>query len=169
MKVCTCCSIKKDLNKFHRAAKYKDGRRQKCKECRKQNNYGNNPEYQKKWYKENKERILQDRQGYYEENKIAIKKNVTERYHRIKHTHKYKMNNRRYVNERKKHIKLRTPAWSDLYKIKQIYENCPEGYQVDHIIPLRGKYVSGLHVPENLQYLTPSENYSKNNKYEVNL
>ena len=61
----------------------------------------------------------------------------------------------------------RLPVWADLGEIATIYENCPVGYQIDHIIPLQGAKVSGLHVAENLQYLTPSENSSKNNKYEI--
>ena len=48
----------------------------------------------------------------------------------------------------------RTPTWADLGAIKAFYESCPPGMQVDHTIPLRGKLVSGLHVPNNLQYLT---------------
>lgn len=59
----------------------------------------------------------------------------------------------------------RTPPWADHSKIEEIYLNCPEGYHVDHIIPLQGELVSGLHVPENLQYLTPYENLTKSNKY----
>lgn len=59
----------------------------------------------------------------------------------------------------------RTPAWADLTAIEQFYNDCPEGYEVDHIVPLNGRYVSGLHVLENLQYLTRSENASKGNRY----
>ena len=42
--------------------------------------------------------------------------------------------------------------------LREIYKACPEGYQVDHIIPLaRG----GLHDPENLQYLPKLINLKK--------
>lgn len=61
----------------------------------------------------------------------------------------------------------RTPVWSETKEIKEFYANCPEGYQVDHIIPLQGKLVSGLHVLGNLQYLTINENCSKGNQYEI--
>ena len=61
----------------------------------------------------------------------------------------------------------RTPAWADLKAIKQFYLNCPKGYQVDHIVPLRGVNVSGFHVLNNLQYLTKSENSSKGNRYAL--
>jgi len=55
------------------------------------------------------------------------------------------------------------PAWADLVAIKDVYLKCPDGYQVDHIIPLNADHVSGLHVEKNLQYLTPSENQLKGN------
>lgn len=61
----------------------------------------------------------------------------------------------------------RTPAWADLKAIKDFYKNCPAGYDVDHIVPLQGKLVSGLHVLENLQYLPASINRAKSNKFEV--
>lgn len=63
----------------------------------------------------------------------------------------------------------RTPSWADLEKIKEFYLNCPEGYHVDHIIPLQGKNISGLHVENNLQYLTAEENLRKGNKWPYNL
>lgn len=58
------------------------------------------------------------------------------------------------------------PPWADQNEIGRIYANCPEGYDVDHIVPLKGKLVSGLHVPANLQYLPSQENRQKKNKFE---
>jgi hypothetical protein len=66
--------------------------------------------------------------------------------------------------------KQRIPKWineEEKNKIKLFYFNRPNGYEVDHIIPLCGKNVSGLHTFNNLQYLTSEENRSKNNKFEI--
>lgn len=51
-------------------------------------------------------------------------------------------------------------------EISKFYDNCPEGYHVDHIIPLKNDSVSGLHVPWNFQYLSPSENIKKSNSFD---
>lgn len=59
----------------------------------------------------------------------------------------------------------RTPAWAELDQIKIFYALCPEGHDVDHIVPLQGELVSGLHVLKNLQYLPSKENNSKSNKF----
>ena len=69
-----------------------------------------------------------------------------------------------YLAARKHRVKQATPKWADLNAIREFYYNCPEGYHVDHIIPLNGKNVSGLHCIENLQYLPAVENLRKSNK-----
>jgi len=45
-----------------------------------------------------------------------------------------------------------------------IHRDCPEGYECDHIEPIKGKDRSGLNVPWNLQYLTSYENNKKSNR-----
>ena len=61
--------------------------------------------------------------------------------------------------------RIRERTIGDVQMIKEFYDNCPKGMEVDHIIPLNGKRVSGLHTICNLQYLTPSANRSKSNKF----
>ena len=61
----------------------------------------------------------------------------------------------------------RTPKWADLTRILEIYKGCPEGYHVDHIVPLRAKNVSGRHVHYNLQYLPAIDNMRKNNRFDL--
>lgn len=67
----------------------------------------------------------------------------------------------------KLYIQDRTPPWADMSLIEAFYLQCPLGYEVDHVIPLRGEFVSGLHVIDNLQYLTCQENRTKSNKYII--
>jgi len=71
----------------------------------------------------------------------------------------------------------RTPVWVDkehLWLIKQAYElailrtkQFGFSWHVDHVIPLCGKKVSGLHVIENLQVIPGAENLLKNNRFEI--
>lgn len=61
--------------------------------------------------------------------------------------------------------KKQMPLWVDTKELLSFYDNCPKGMHVDHIVPLKGKNVSGLHVIWNLQYLTPTENMKKHNKF----
>lgn len=71
----------------------------------------------------------------------------------------------------------RTPKWLtniDLENIKNKYylaqmktQLTGETWHVDHVIPLKGKYVSGLHVPSNLQIIKSMENFKKSNVFKV--
>jgi hypothetical protein len=72
----------------------------------------------------------------------------------------------RFHNAQRRMLKKKqTPCWADRQAIREFYRACPPGMHVDHIVPIRGKNVSGLHVLNNLQYLTPSENHSKGNNH----
>ena len=80
-----------------------------------------------------------------------------------------------YSSNRRSEIMLRTPKWLDsdaFAKIEEYYYTANmlgmhtgEQYHVDHIVPLRGKFVSGLNVPWNLQILTKIDNLRKKNKF----
>jgi hypothetical protein len=58
------------------------------------------------------------------------------------------------------------PAWEDIDAVREFILNCPLDHHVDHIIPLRGKNICGLHVLSNLQYLPAQENHSKRNRVD---
>lgn len=62
----------------------------------------------------------------------------------------------------------RIPPWAnlDVIKLYYIYANALN-LTVDHIIPLRGKFVSGLHIENNLQLIPSSLNSSKGNCYDI--
>jgi hypothetical protein len=68
--------------------------------------------------------------------------------------------------KRRAALRRAIPCWADLDAIKAFYAACPPGYHVDHMHPLQGRTVCGLHVLENLQYLTPEENLRKFNRLE---
>ena len=72
-------------------------------------------------------------------------------------------------------VKLRaTPIWLNkghwfeigcVYVYRDALKRVGFNYHVDHIVPLQGKHVSGLHVPENLQVIPATQNRLKNNHY----
>ena len=66
-----------------------------------------------------------------------------------------------YKAQYRARLKSQIPPDADLKAIKEFYDNCPPGYEVDHIIPISK---GGLHTLNNLQYLTVSQNRSKGAK-----
>lgn len=98
----------------------------------------------------------------YAKNTEAIKKTVAE----------WRVNNplraRAIGAKRRANLLMATPPWAktgDVWGLLiDVYKRCPPGMEVDHIVPLQGKNVCGLHVPWNLQYLTKSQNASKGNR-----
>ncbi|NBT97521.1 MAG: hypothetical protein EBT43_06880 [Methylocystaceae bacterium] len=82
-----------------------------------------------------------------------------------------------HTAKRRAALLQRTPKWltdQDFADIKKFYALAHELSQaygflwhVDHIIPLQGKTVSGLHVVDNLQIIPANVNIAKNNKFEA--
>lgn len=79
------------------------------------------------------------------------------------------------IKARRKAAELRrTPAWlteDDLWMISQAYEIAAVrtkmfgfSWHVDHVLPLQGKTVSGLHTPLNLQVIPGVDNVRKGNR-----
>lgn len=111
-------------------------------------------------------------EGYVNKSRNSGVSSFCKNCHSIKMKQHYSENKDYYKNKRTVYylrVVEQTPKWADLDKIREIYKNCPEGYHVDHILPLRGKLVSGLHVETNLQYLTIAENLQKSNKTNIGL
>ncbi len=116
--------------------------------------------YLKKWWVENKDK--QKEYSKREYTKLSRKKwNRTHKGKKLFYTR-----NRQWV------IKRATPKWANLLAIKMIYEQAAQRtkhtnlpHEVDHIIPLQGKLVCGLHVDYNLQILTKEEHKTKLNKF----
>lgn len=131
----------------------------------------------------NKDKMLEKQRKQYFKFKDKNKQ------YRLEH---YQNNRNKYLEYQKwyrQEFKGKCNAWKQQYKLDKIFrtpkwltkdhkDQIAEFYikaelltketgiehQVDHIIPLRGRNVSGLHVPWNLQVLTYLENRSKSNK-----
>jgi hypothetical protein len=114
--------------------------------------------YDKEYRLKNKDKLSQNQKEFRLNNKDKVRK--TKKLYNLNNPHTQRAITAKY---RASQLKA-TPKFADLNKIKEIYKNCPKGYTVDHIVPLQGKNVCGLHVHWNMQYLTRSENSSKSNK-----
>jgi hypothetical protein len=112
--------------------------------------YYKNPDRCKTWKENNTEKVRAAGQRWQRNNPAKITANAS---------------------KRRAHRVQRTPKWADFTCIQDYYDVCNffnsvNGYikyHVDHIIPLRGKTVSGLHVHNNLQVILAEDNLRKGN------
>ena len=124
-----------------------------------------------KWDADNKENEAKRAKVWRKNNPATYKRMIKEWREKNAVTYKAYMNLqaiKRYTAELK-----RTPSWlndGQLFEIEAIYNYCSSlrriglDYHVDHIIPLQGKTVSGLHVPWNLQVMPAKQNLAKGNR-----
>jgi len=135
MKNCTKCDITKPPLDFYKDKRTSSGLSSWCKSCNK--THHKSTQRHQEWLKnpENKLKYRSYNQG------------------------RWNANNARW------RAACASRSFADYTKdILEIYKNCPKGFHVDHIVPLKGKTVSGLHVPWNLQYLPAIDNIKKSNK-----
>lgn len=122
-----------------------------------------------KWAKDNADKRQVAAKRRYAQNRDVALKHSKEYYQKNKSTVYTKTARRRAARI------SRTPVWADQVAIKSYYDVCSffnelNGYikyHVDHIVPLQGKNVSGLHVHHNLRVILATENLSKNNRFEI--
>lgn len=168
LKECSSCDSVKVLNEFCKSKASVDGVNAKCRDCSKA--------YLKKYREENPDSFKE----YYQENKESLNKKYRE--WRINNIDRRKIHNREYLKQNRGRVNYRikkryaqkrnaVPKWADLNAIDAIYKKAAEmkrltglRYEVDHIYPLQGKIVSGLHVENNLQILLKEDNIKKGNK-----
>ena len=145
-------------------------------------------EYQKSYAAENKDQLKNYKTNYRKANRKELYKKeqasrdpIKNSEYQKKYGSKYREENRALVNfwasNRRSAIIQRKPGWlteQDNNDILAIYEDARlltketgVEHHVDHIIPLRGSLVSGLHTPWNLQVLTASENLTKSNTFRA--
>ncbi len=191
MRVCTKCNSEKPLDHFHRDKSSSMGRRWHCKECantRARTWNANNKERKlstnRKWNAKNQDRVREYTMRWRSENydhyrameRARATKNSALVVSRVK---KWREENpeiaaagrRSEAARRRARIKRACPPWADLEKIDEIYlladrlsRETGIPHDVDHIIPIAGRRVCGLHVHQNLRVIPASENRKKSSK-----
>ena len=142
LKTCISCKAIKSVSEFAKHSTSKYGVSTICKPCK--------SIYRSSWYLQNKEQCLEKSAAWAKTN--AHKKNS-------------------YCAKRRAAILNATPSWVNFKAIEELYKKAGAlskangiKYEVDHIVPLQGKTVSGLHVHWNLQVIPTAENRSKGNR-----
>ena len=162
MKTCKTCQETKEISLFAFHKLCKGGYENVCKACKVAKTA--------KWQKENKNQKNKNNARWRSLN-LETSRKSTANWEKNNKGHRNSLTRARQAAKLK-----RTPAWLtefDLLKIKCLYQvaamrtrESGRSWHVDHIIPLQGKTVSGLHVPSNLQVIEGSENSRKSNHYE---
>lgn len=194
LKTCCKCKLEKPRDEFYANKRSSDGVNSFCITCHKADNITRkrinraNPEFRKLEAVRKKAHRAKNREAHIEYMQRWHDKNANaQRAYAVEYRAANKDRMRNYcktnagkINARtrkRQAAKLqRTPKWLDvvdLFEMDCIYtyaaalRNVGLKYDVDHIYPLQGKRVSGLHIPSNLQVIPESENRGKSNTFEV--
>ena len=194
MKSCVTCGESKELEFFYRRKDSPDGYRNDCKLCRKaksHSNYFSDLVNKRAWHREHHREKMELNPNWYAEYYAANKEKMSvynakgyrERYRakRLVQAKQWAQDNPGMANANKKAYKVAKinacPPWVRsnpelMWVMSQVYELAVMRsemfgfpWHVDHVVPLRGKVVSGLHVPWNLQVIPGVDNMSKSNKF----
>ena len=122
-------------------------------------------------YAAKRDAIQTARRAYYESHpkaKAALNEYVKEHYRANKAMYTAKTAKRRSGKM------CATPKWADLRAIAKVYKLAEQvskqtgvRHVVDHIVPLQGRNVCGLHIAHNLQVISELENLRKANKHQT--
>lgn len=167
-KQCSKCGEEKILSEFSKNKSTKDGHLTKCKCCEKlyrKDNYENIAARMKTYYSDNRKYLCDVQKTYYATNRdVVIVQHATYRKSNRARTNTYVSNYRA--------SKLNaTPSWVDndaivgMHELVTLFKRAGILLHVDHIVPLRGKTVCGLHCEDNLQLLSEHDNTSKGNRH----
>jgi hypothetical protein len=119
------------------------------------------PAIKAKYRKENREKVFAYSKEWRKDNLEYFKK------HRQTNRAVYNA----YAAKRHASKMQRTPAWANQkeitmwYEVAEVLSRSGVKFHVDHVVPMQGKNVSGLHVSENMQVLPASLNISKHNQW----
>lgn len=182
MKQCSSCQQQKPITEFYSDKSKSDGVRSNCKDCH--NNTvkirnsrsdvaKNNLLYRSAWEVANQDQRKEYKKTWYKNDKSLNPKKYSIKYK------KYFINNKGKITAKTRKRELekmrRTPMWLNAVENAEIetaylwssaLRKVGVNSHVDHILPLQGKSVSGLHVPSNLQVVHASYNLSKGNEID---
>lgn len=172
-KLCTKCGEQKPRDTFAKNNSKADKLQTFCKLCA--------VIVAREYKKANREKVQEYAREYREANRKklreAVKRYTEANFEKVK---KYRESNPEKFaayNAKRRAAKLqRTPTWltkEQLDEIETFYTVALAfrlytglTYHVDHIVPLQGKKVCGLHVPWNLQVISATDNLKKSNLFE---
>lgn len=150
-RICSKCGEKHPVGFFNKDRTRPDGLYPQCKNCTRKNcrrvyrkNYDVHVKLKRQWKAENAEDHKRINREWRQNNPDKARAGTA---------------------AYRKRLARATPPWVDREELREFHQRRPEGHHVDHIIPLAGKVICGLNVPQNLQYLPAEVHMRKGTKF----